>query len=239
MARILALETSAERCSVALLNGEQLSFRDEVAPRQHAQRLLPLINEVLAEQTLNLNELDALAFGCGPGSFTGLRIAAGFVQGLAYGADLPVVPVSNLKALALAAVLETAESDKLSDKYLACIDARMDELYWGAFSLSRDQNGLLLEPSSAEHVTPPENLELPLEAGSWVAAGSGLAFKERFPESVLQAISCCSPEIQVNAAHIAKLAVQDWLAGKAVKAELAQPTYIRDEVAWKKLPGRE
>ena len=235
MARILALESSAELCSVALLNHDDIDGRTEHTPRRHAQRLLPLVDELLSAHSLELRDLDAIAFGCGPGSFTGLRIAAGFAPGLAFGAHLPVVPVSNLRALAF-----TAAEQRGAGNYLAVLDARMDEVYWSAYQLAEAGNILALTPLCEEQVCAPEQLVLPAELGSgWSVVGSGLVYAERFPATGLGGADLVREEIAIEASAIARLAAVDFVQGKQVEAEQAQPSYIRDEVAWKKLPGRE
>ncbi|UCE90616.1 MAG: tRNA (adenosine(37)-N6)-threonylcarbamoyltransferase complex dimerization subunit type 1 TsaB, partial [Pseudomonadota bacterium] len=126
--KLLAIETATEACSVALAVDGDVRDRFEIAPRGHAGLVLPMAKALLAEAGLGLRELDALVFGRGPGAFTGLRIAAGVVQGLAYGAELPVVPVSSLATLAQGVSAQTGASD-----VLAVFDARMGEVYWGAF----------------------------------------------------------------------------------------------------------
>ncbi len=128
--KILAIDTVTEGCSAALLIGEEIVEQFEVTPRGHTQKILPMVDQLLAESGHKLGELDAIAFDRGPGSFTGLRITAGVVQGLAYGADLPVVAVSSLAALARAHHQATGATFVLS-----AIDARMGEVYWGAYRI--------------------------------------------------------------------------------------------------------
>src|SRR5690606_41346453 len=130
MSCLLALDTATEACSVALLHEGRVLSRYEVAPRLHAQRLLPMVQEVLDEAGIAIAALDAIAFGRGPGAFTGVRIAIGVVQGLAFALDRPVLPVSNLAVLAQRAHRESGAS-----QVAAAIDARMDEIYWGCFAL--------------------------------------------------------------------------------------------------------
>ncbi|MFZ4702392.1 MAG: tRNA (adenosine(37)-N6)-threonylcarbamoyltransferase complex dimerization subunit type 1 TsaB, partial [Candidatus Methylumidiphilus sp.] len=131
--KLLSLETSTEACSAALYLDGEITERYQLAPQQHNKLILPMIQSLLAEADLKLHQLDALAFGRGPGSFTGVRIAAGIVQGLAFGADLPVAPVSTLAAMAQEVF---AESD--SQYALPCIDARMGEVYWGVYRRGND-----------------------------------------------------------------------------------------------------
>ena len=164
MTRILAIETATEACSVALLLEDEVQERFEIAPRQHAALLLPFVESLLASAAIGLDRLDAIAFGCGPGSFTGLRIAAGMTQGLAFGANLPVVPVSTLAALAQGTVVQHGVR-----AVLAALDARMKEVYWGAFRC--DDTGLV-EPLGGEAVSVPQRVRVPA-ADHWVGAGSG------------------------------------------------------------------
>ncbi|MDI9229458.1 tRNA (adenosine(37)-N6)-threonylcarbamoyltransferase complex dimerization subunit type 1 TsaB, partial [Serratia bockelmannii] len=133
-ARILALDTATEACSAALLNQQQIYARFEIAPRDHTQRILPLVQELLQVQQLELTALDALAFGRGPGSFTGVRIGIGIAQGLALGANLPMIGVSSLATMAQGAWRLTGAT-----RVLAAIDARMGEVYWAEYQ--RDANG--------------------------------------------------------------------------------------------------
>ena len=156
--RILALETATEACSVAVLAGTAMYRRFEVRPRAHLRLLLPMVESVLTEAELDLGELDAIAFGCGPGGFTGLRIAAGAAQGLALGARLPVIPVSNLAALAAAAMRDTT-----APKVVVCQDARMGEVYWGGYELGPEE---IVVATGAELVCVPDQVPVP-EGGGW------------------------------------------------------------------------
>lgn len=167
--KILALDTSTENCSVALLVGDKIFSRSEVSPRGHTTKVLPMVDEVLKEAGVTLNELDALAFGRGPGSFTGVRIGIGIAQGLAFGADLPMIGVSTLKAMAQAVYRRQGES------YAACaIDARMSEVYWGRYQ--RQNSGDWLA-SDEECVIPPSELKsvVAQHDATWFQAGTGWA----------------------------------------------------------------
>ena len=134
--KLLAIDTATEGCSAALVNDQQLLTRMEVQPRKHAELILPMLDELLSEAGLAISQLDALAFGRGPGAFTGVRIATGVIQGIAFGADLPVVPVSTLRALAQRAFQEYQHANVLT-----AFDARMDEVYWASYQLA--ENGLM------------------------------------------------------------------------------------------------
>lgn len=235
---LLALDTSSEGCSAALLVDGEIIERFELAPRRHTRLLMPMVKELLAEKTLVPTDLDCLAFACGPGSFTGLRIATGVVQGLAWGLDIPVVPVSSLAAVALGAVndLNLIEGDRVA----VAFDARMSEVYWGCFVC---QNGLPVLLGS-ERVCAPSVVTLtdPAESANpprWFGAGQGWALSGDMPVSVAERMVSVSESIVPRAAWVARLAAIEFKQGKTVSAEQAQPVYIRDEITWKKLPGRE
>ncbi|MEJ2161237.1 MAG: tRNA (adenosine(37)-N6)-threonylcarbamoyltransferase complex dimerization subunit type 1 TsaB [Chromatiales bacterium] len=218
--RILALETATEACSVAVLAGTAMYRRFEVRPRAHLRLLLPMVESVLTEAELDLGELDAIAFGCGPGGFTGLRIAAGAAQGLALGARLPVIPVSNLAALAAAAMRDTT-----APKVVVCQDARMGEVYWGTFDRGADD---LPVASGPERVGPPEVVSV---AGSdWLGAGSGWLAYPQLHVGFAGVIET-NPRWP-DAADVAAIALGELQAGRVLPPELAAPTYIRNNVTY-------
>ena len=226
--RILAIDTATEGCSAALLIGEEIVEQFEVTPRGHTQRILPMVDQLLAEAECTLQQLDAIAFDRGPGSFTGLRITAGVVQGLAYGAERPVIPVSSLAALASAHFQQHGVANILSG-----IDARMGELSWGAFCI--DEQGIP-QLQGAECVAAVDSLPLPPSvAGTWNGVGSGWgsdgeALQTRFGASVRQTDADALP----HAREVARLAVHDLLQGKVLAAEEAQPIYLRNNVVHQK-----
>lgn len=227
MSRILALDTATEACSVAVLDGSRLISRYQLAPRAHAKLLLGLIDEVLGEAGLTLKDMDALAFGRGPGSFTGVRIATGVVQGLAFGAGKPVVAVSTLRAIAQGAARQTAAST-----VIAAIDARMGEVYVGAFA--RNEQGLM-QPLWPEQVCKPAALQGRALA---CALGSGSGWLE-YPEQLLASLPGTTLETEPRfpaAEDIVRLAAADLADGLAVPSHEAQPVYLRDEVAEKPKP---
>ncbi|WCE30549.1 tRNA (adenosine(37)-N6)-threonylcarbamoyltransferase complex dimerization subunit type 1 TsaB [Vibrio sp. SCSIO 43137] len=230
--KILALDTSTENCSVALLVGDKTFSRSEVSPRGHTTKVLPMVDEVLKEAGVSLNELDALAFGRGPGSFTGVRIGIGIAQGLAFGADLPMIGVSTLKAMAQAVYRSQGQ------KYVAsAIDARMSEVYWGRYQ--RQDSGDWLA-TDEECVIPPAELKSVVgeDSESWYQAGTGWAAYS----DELSSLDIETEETQVlypEAEDIAFLAQFELAKGNTVAAEESSPVYLRDKVAWKKLPGRE
>ncbi len=223
--KLLAIETATEACSAALYLDGALSERYALAPREHARLILPMADELLAEAGLGAAQLDALAFGRGPGAFTGLRIAAGVAQGIAFGADLPVLPVSSLAALAQGMARERGAA-----RVLAAIDARIGEVYWGAYE--RGGAGLMVLRGE-EHVTAPAAVPSPAGA-DWRGAGSGWAvygevLQARLGGQVVEVDAARYPQ----ARDVALLAVAAYGRGEALSAEQAAPVYLRDEVALK------
>jgi tRNA threonylcarbamoyladenosine biosynthesis protein TsaB len=228
---LLALDTATEACSVALLQSfdpsaasAALIERFEVAPRRHAELVLPMVESVLTEAGLELRDLDAIAVGRGPGAFTGVRLAVALAQGLALGAGRPVVPVSTLATLAQGAVARLAAP---GDHVLALIDARMGEVYAGAFVVHDD--GLVV-PLGDERVVPPTAVAAP--AGDFVAVGTGWgAHRERLLAAWGRAPRAGDPDALPRAGDLARLAAQELARGHAVDAAFAQPVYLRDKVA--------
>ena len=218
MTTLLALDTATECCSAALLHDGRVTARSEVIPRQHAQRLLPMIEELLGERELRLPDVDALVFGRGPGAFTGVRIATGMVQGLAFAADKPVIAVSNLAALA-----QRAWREHGAETVAAAIDARMDEVYWGLYGL---QDGVM-QSLDDERVCPPEAVSLPDGVASVAGAGTGWQYADRLAVSAERSW----PQMLPNAVDLITLALPRWLAGEVLDAADAQPVYLRDKVA--------
>jgi tRNA threonylcarbamoyladenosine biosynthesis protein TsaB len=228
MVKLLALDTSTEACSVALLADGQIMALDEVCPQQHSKRVLPMVQQLLSEAGLSLQQLDGLVFGKGPGSFTGVRIGVGVAQGLAFGADLPVHGVSTLAAMAQAAY-RTLQAQHV----IAAIDARMAEVYLGKYQL--DSAGIM-QLLDIEQAIKPEAL-LPLaRAENYVAVGTGW----QTYGDILQhwQTARTSSILYPSAQDMLALAQPAWHRSDFVAAELAEPSYIRDEVSWKKLPGR-
>ena len=223
--KLLALDTATESCSAALLVAERLLTREAELARGHAERILPMIDELLADAGLSLRGLDAIAFGRGPGSFTGVRLAAGITQGLAFGAGLGVVAVSDLRALAQRAFDEDARVTHA----LVCNDARMQEVYWGCFERGSDG---LATGRGPERVDPPPGVELPPGWTEEVAAiGRGFAV---YP--ALRALAGVTlPEgwdrLLPRAAEVARLAAPEVAAGRLLDPEAALPVYLRDDVA--------
>ncbi|KPP98095.1 tRNA (adenosine(37)-N6)-threonylcarbamoyltransferase complex dimerization subunit type 1 TsaB [Marinobacter sp. HL-58] len=230
--KLLALDTSSEGCSAALLVDGSVTERFEIAPRGHTRLLMPMVRELLSEQGLAPAALDCLAFACGPGSFTGLRIATGVVQGLAYGLDVPVVPVSSLAAVAADAIARHSLAE--GDGIAVAFDARMGELYWACYVCRAGQPQLVGD----ERVCAPGSVELASGITRWSGAGQGWALRESFPAEVVDAMTAIDETLVPRASRVAELAATAFREGAGVSAAEAQPVYIRDEVAWKKLPGR-
>lgn len=228
--KLLALDTATENCSAALLINGNLLTREMLLSRGHAEHILAMVSELLADADAALQELDAIAFGRGPGAFTGVRLAASVTQGLAFGAALRVVPVSNLQALAQRLLLQ----EPAAERVLVCTDARMREVYWGAFERSA---GGVAQAVAAERVVAPAAVKLP---APWVAAhavGVGSAFAA-YPE-----LAAALPGLGVRAglwpraAEIARLAAAEVSAGRTVAPAQALPVYLRDDVARAADPG--
>jgi len=226
MTRLLALDTATEACSAALLDGKVLRERFALAPREHARLLLPMVESLLNEADLTLADLDAIAFGRGPGSFTGVRIAAGMAQGLAFAAGLPVAPVSSLAALAQGA------ADTGHARVLAAIDARMGEVYWGAFVAGEDG---LVAMDGIEEVCSPETVPLP-ESADWFGVGTGWAtYAEVLHGRLGPAVTTSDGNRFPQADAVARLAAADVADGNVLAPEQALPVYLRNQVAQK--PG--
>ncbi|MCU7844259.1 MAG: tRNA (adenosine(37)-N6)-threonylcarbamoyltransferase complex dimerization subunit type 1 TsaB [Candidatus Thiodiazotropha sp. (ex Monitilora ramsayi)] len=223
--KLLAIETATEACSAALLIGDEMQLRYEVKPRGHSELLLAMMEDLLAEAGLKPAQLDAMAFGRGPGSFTGVRIATGVVQGAAFAADLPVVPVSTLAALAQRAYREKGERHLLPS-----YDARMGELYWAAYRVGDDE---LVRLVIDEEVATAERVHLPID-GEWYGVGSGWTAGGSVLEQRLQGLLLgFQAQMLCSAREVAQLAVADFEQGLAVSPELALPVYLRNQVAHK------
>ncbi len=232
---ILAVDTSSTACSAALLTQNSVHERFELTPKAHTRLVLPMVESVLAEAGMTLGDVDAIAFGRGPGSFTGVRIATSLVQGLAFGADLPVVPVSTLAAMALQAAHAQVPAHTSAD-ILCAIDARMNEVYWAGFHYN---DGNLIAVGD-ECVCAPSRL--PAWQGDIAAyrvgAGSGWQYQSQFPAEVQLNLAQVVVDLEPRAREIALLGAQLYESGQQVLATEALPVYLRDEVTWKKLPGR-
>tara|TARA_R110002153_G_scaffold6556_10_gene30003 strand:- start:12511 stop:13197 length:687 start_codon:yes stop_codon:yes gene_type:complete len=226
---ILVIDTATEACSVALEVNEQVFHRFEVCPQQHSQRILPMIDEVLKEAKVTLQDLDYLAFGRGPGSFTGVRIATGVLQGLALGTGHKVVGISTLAAMA-----QQAYEQNHSEQVTAAIDARMSEVYFGQYKLEQNVMTLI----GVEQVVPPEQgAELLTNGTKMAGVGTGW---QAYPDlNTAAKIEVLADILYPNALYMLPLAKSLIANGQAVDVDEIQPVYLRDKVTWKKLPGRE
>jgi tRNA threonylcarbamoyladenosine biosynthesis protein TsaB len=218
--KILALDTATEACSAAIIVDSEISEKSLIAPRRHADLILSMIDELLSDSGVALSELDAIAFGRGPGAFTGIRIAAGIVQGLAYGADLPVIPISTLAALAQG-------TNENSDFIISAIDARMSEIYTAIYRL--DDSGLVVGITE-ETVIKADDF-LISEQGTYYGVGTGWVTYNDIMSSKIgkQLIGYCG-ECYPQSRDILLLAKQEYEKGNLVKPEDAIPVYIRNKV---------
>lgn len=223
--KLLALDSATEACSAALLHEGGLIERYEVLGRGHAERMLPMVDGLLAEAGIGLAALDAIAFGRGPGSFTGLRVAAGITQGLAAGARLPVLPVSDLAAIASAAARLSGK-----DRILVCMDARMGQVYWAAFDCSAVQPIAL----TAEAVADPVGVEPP-GGGPWFGAGHGFSAYPALVASLGARLAGTASDLLPRASDIARIAAVDFAAGRGLPAAQALPVYLRNEVVHRRM----
>lgn len=220
--KLLALDTSTEACSVALWVDGQVHERFDLG-QHHSELILTMVQQVLAESGLTLKQLDAIALSRGPGSFTSLRIGAGVVQGLAFGANLPVVPVSSLAVLA-----QGVDAPKV----LAAFDARMNQVYWGAYV--RDGKGLM-RLAGTEIVIAPADVPAP-EGSGWVGAGNGWdQYAAVLTARLGSHVSEWRKQVFPMARHVAELGLELLKVGQTVTAEQAVPVYVRDEVAVKQV----
>jgi tRNA threonylcarbamoyladenosine biosynthesis protein TsaB len=230
--RILAIDTATENCSAALWIDGAVSAREKRLERGHASQILFMVDELLKESGTGLRALDAIAFGRGPGAFTGLRLAASVAQGLAFGSDLPVVPVSDLRALAQRAL----DMQPRVAGVLACTDARMHEVYWASFIRNGEEQA---DPLGDEHVGPAHDVRLP---DAWTVSrtpvcGAGAGFAA-YPElHRIISVGAVLEELLPRAQEVGRLAVTEVQSGRVLPPEQAVPVYLRDEVTQKRPPG--
>ncbi len=220
MMRILALETSTEYCSVALWQDGKMTSRCELVGQRHSELLLEFLDSLLCEAGVKIAQLDGIAFGMGPGSFTGVRIACGVAQGLALGADLPVVGVCTLQALAQASG---------HDKVIAALDARMGEIYHAAYEKRAGGWVTVCEPNLCLPQNAPQ-----VEGASWFGVGSGFAMHGvALSERYAGQLAGSDAEALPQASAIAQFAAPLFAAGLGMDAAQAMPLYLRDKVALK------
>lgn len=222
--KLLAVETSTDACSAALLIDGVVTERFELTPKEHTKLILPMIDSLMADADLRPQQLDALAFSCGPGSFTGVRIATGVIHGIAFGADLPVVPVSTLAAVAQNYFDQSKPTENIA---FTAIDARIGEIFWGVYK--KDEAGLA-QLIGKEAVTLASDVDFPDVKGVGVGSGWGvyaLELSHRLGSRVLS----YEFEHYPRASAIVRLGLRDFNKGLAVPVELAMPVYLRDKVA--------
>lgn len=217
---ILAIETSSELASCALLANDTVIARESGGVRTHSQSVLPMVQELLAEAGVELADVDAIAFGAGPGSFTGVRTACGVAQGLAFGADLPVLPLNTLEAMAEACRTRTGAAE-----VLAVLDARMNEVYWAQYRFDGAWQAVIEPVLSSPELVAPQPVE------GLAACGNGFAaYPDAFAGKAFaaDADSCIVP----HARELARIGAAALAAGQGVPAAQAQPLYLRNKVAY-------
>ena len=223
--KLLALDTATEACSAALYIDGEITAKFQLAPREHTKLILKMIEELLAEAALKVTGLDAIAFGRGPGSFSGVRIATGVTHGLAFAADLPVIPVSTLASIA-----QSTYNEHHTENVLAGIDARMGEIYWGCYQLA--ENGLMTLKGD-EQVSSAELIQLP-DDKQW--SGSGSAWKG-YPDQLNNrfgsVLKSTFADYLPDSTSIVQLAAYEYSQGRLLEASQAQPVYLRNDVAKK------
>ena len=216
--KLLVLDTSTEWCSAALWLDGRIQARRVLAEQRHSSLLLPMVDALLRESGLTLRQLDGIGYGAGPGSFTGLRIACAVTQGLAFGADLPVVGVSTLESIA-----EQTDAGQV----LTVLDARMAEVYWAAYR----REGAGWRAASEPQLALPESVAVPSD-GDWIGAGNGFAaLGEVLRPRLAAALVRIDDTLMPDAAAMAPLAARAFECGEGMDAALAAPIYLRDKVA--------
>lgn len=220
MKNIVAIETSTEACSVALLCADNIEYNYRVEPRVHAKIILPMISELLANAGITPMQLDAVVFGQGPGAFTGVRIATAAAQAIALGADIPVAPVSTLAAIALRRCRLHGET-----KIAAAIDARMGEVYWGAYEINNEMPTLVGD----ERVCQPQAVD-ELDS-SWCGSGSGWDTYKTELANATGARVDSNEDAYPHAYDVISIGRQYLQQGQGVSADEAHPVYLRDNVA--------
>ncbi|MGP1956779.1 MAG: tRNA (adenosine(37)-N6)-threonylcarbamoyltransferase complex dimerization subunit type 1 TsaB [Arsenophonus sp. NC-PE1-MAG3] len=227
---ILAIDTATEACSVALWRDGKIFTRFAITPREHIKKILPMIEQCLIDAHLDLKHIDVLAFGRGPGSFTGVRIAVSIAQGLAFGADLLLIGISSLLTMAQGAYRQSG-----IEKVLVAIDARMGEIYSACYELKADG---FWQGEETESVLKPEQFLARINSlsGQWVIAGTGWSAYPilRMTNLNLLESSICLPDAQ----DMLSIALQEWKKGKTIDVEEVKPVYLRNEVSWKKVSDR-
>lgn len=213
--KLLAIDTSTDIASIALYHQQKFQSKEQTAQRQHAQCVIPMINELLVEAQLSIGQLDGIIFGRGPGSFTGLRIACSVAKGLAYAHDLPLFPVSSLEAIA-AGISQQTTQENLG--ILALIDARMNQVYWACYHSSYGERE---QVSDAKAVMIPDNFPI------WLAGVGYKTYTEQFSSSIRSRIQG-ETEVYPSAANMIRLVLEKHI--QPVSVEQALPVYLRNQV---------
>lgn len=224
--KILAIETATNACSCAINIDGVISEKFVLAPQRHADLMLPMIDQLLAETSVALSAIDAIAFGAGPGGFMGVRIATGIAQGLGYALDRPLIPISTLQCLAQVGYQTTK-----NPHILAGWDAKMAAIYWGVYQLNAQG---LMQPLVADCLTFPAEVKLPADHQQWLAVGNAwLVYQQELPWSFASTVVETRADLHPHAGAMALLAADKYGRGEMIAAEQAEPTYLRDEVAKK------
>ena len=229
MTGILAIETATEVCSVALYLDGDITERHELAPREHSRRLFSMLEELLPGGDLRRAGVDAIAYGCGPGSFTGLRICASAVQGLAYTSELPAIAISTLACQAQTALREGSVVEDAT--VLSMLDARINEVYYAVYRFDRGLPVLHSGPGAGA----PGRIEPFDQTAMLQAVGSGARFIDQLPATVRAQLDTVSPDLLPAARDLLPLALAGLARGQTQSPREVQPVYVRDEISWKKL----
>jgi len=223
---ILAIDTSTEACSAAIWIDGACRSQYALTPQGHSERILPMCDELLAEAGMSLEQMDCLAFGRGPGSFTGIRVGTAVIQGIAFAVDRPVVAVSSLRALA-----QNAFSQWGHKNIAAAIDARMNEVYWGLYQLDEYS---IMQLVGEERLSPPEQVTLP-QTQIFGAGSAWASYTQTLQTSLGSKLDAFNAECYPTASSIALIAEKEFSLGHAQSVEAIQPVYLRDRVAQAKV----
>ncbi len=226
MTAFITLDTSTDGCSVALQVNGKVTSQFEIAPRRHTDIVLTMLKQLLTEAQCQIKDVDAIAFGCGPGSFMGVRLATGVAQGLAFGAGVPVIPISSLQVLA-----QTAFQATKVNNIVAAWDARMAEVYWGIYQANAD--GIMM-PVQGDVITPPQDIYIPEDKYYLLAGNAWQAYETDIASHLSDRHYDIKTDCYPHAEAMLVLAEYYFAAGKAMPPEKAEPSYLRNDVATKK-----
>tara|TARA_R110001592_G_scaffold337300_1_gene623795 strand:+ start:425010 stop:425720 length:711 start_codon:yes stop_codon:yes gene_type:complete len=229
MTGILAIDTATDACSVAVHAAGETREIYEIIPREHSRRLFGMLQSLLPDGRLRDHGIDAIAYSCGPGSFTGLRICASAVQGLAYTNELPAIAVSTLALQAQTAL--RLGNVAPGDTVLSTIDARINEVYYALFRFDEGIAVMLQGPQACA----PEEVNVAADRLHVQAVGSGCRFLDKFPQQLRSRLQAVHPELLPAAQDLVPLALAAYARGEVQQPQQVQPLYVRDEISWKKL----